>query len=102
MSNEINMISDLSVDVNDGKSISTHKTTNNTITKIFGLDWSTNTDTLQFKVHKNHLEDINQITKREILSKIACLFDPLGLIGPYIVCAKLMLQRLWLLKTHWD
>jgi len=57
---------------------------------------------LQFKVHEEHLKDSIQITKREILSKIACLFDPLELIGPAIVCAKLILQRLWLLKVQWD
>jgi len=101
-SNKINLISDLSTDVNDGKNIATHEAINNSITKILGLYWSSNADTLQFKVHEKHLQDSKQITKREILSKIACLFDPLGLIGPAVVRAKLILQRLWLLKVQWD
>jgi len=74
----------------------------NVITKILGLYWSSNTDTLQFKVHEKHLKNREQITKREILSKIACLFDPLGMIGPAIIRPKLMLQKLWLIKVQWD
>ncbi|XP_008180992.1 uncharacterized protein LOC103308762 [Acyrthosiphon pisum] len=81
-SNKINLISDLSTDVNDGKNIATHEAINNSIIKILGLYWSSDSDTLKFK--------------------ISCLFDPLGLIGPAIVRAKLILQRLWLLKVQWD
>lgn len=84
-SNNINLISDISTDVNDNKSIATHEMIDNAITKILGLYWSSNTDKLQFKVHEKHLTNCKQITKREILSKIACLFDPLGLIGPAII-----------------
>jgi len=102
-SNNINLISDLSTDVNNyGKNIATHENIDNAITKILGLYWSSYADTLQFEVHEKHLKNSEQSTKREILSKIACLFDPLGLIGPAIVRAKLILQRLWLLKVQWD
>lgn len=41
-------------------------------------------------------------TKRYILSAIARLFDPLGLISPIIVTAKLLMQRLWELHIDWD
>lgn len=101
-SNKINLISELSTDVNDGKNITTHKAINNSVTKILGLYWSSNADTFQFKIHQKLLKDSKQITKREILSKIECLFDPLGLIGPAIVRAKLILQQLWQLKVQWD
>ncbi|XP_070068106.1 uncharacterized protein [Drosophila takahashii] len=30
------------------------------------------------------------------------LFDPLGLVAPIILVAKIILQELWLLKLHWD
>ncbi|KAF0729511.1 Integrase catalytic domain-containing protein, partial [Aphis craccivora] len=102
-SNNINLISDLSTDVNNyGKNIATHENIDNAITKILGLYWSSNADTLQFEVHEKHLKNSEQSTKREILSKIVCLFDPLGLIGPAIIRAKLILQQLWLLKVQWD
>ncbi|RLU15991.1 hypothetical protein DMN91_011749 [Ooceraea biroi] len=40
--------------------------------------------------------------KRVILSQIASLFDPLGLLGPIIVAAKIFLQKLWKLHLTWD
>lgn len=43
-----------------------------------------------------------QIVKRDILSEIACLFKPLGLVSPTVVRAKLTLQRLWRLHVQWD
>ncbi|XP_058449025.1 uncharacterized protein LOC131428985 [Malaya genurostris] len=42
------------------------------------------------------------LNKRAILSQISSLFDPLGLIGPTISKAKIMLQNLWRLQLDWD
>lgn len=44
----------------------------------------------------------NNITKRKILSSIAAIYDPLGLIGPIVVAAKLIIHNLWQLKIDWD
>ncbi|KAL4123429.1 hypothetical protein QTP88_015607 [Uroleucon formosanum] len=74
----------------------------NSITKVLGLFWNSTTDTLQFKVQQNNHTSIDQLTKRRILSEIACLFDPLGLVGPAIIQAKIMLQQLWRFKIQWD
>ena len=41
-------------------------------------------------------------TKRQLLSIIASLFDPLGLLAPFIVRAKILLQRVWQLGLKWD
>lgn len=41
-------------------------------------------------------------TKRIIASDIANLYDPLGLISPVLIQAKLLLQQLWLHKVGWD
>lgn len=51
-----------------------------------------------------NLRLINKIytTKRSILSDISKIFDLLGLVGPVIVKAKIILQKLWLLKLDWD
>ncbi|GBN17173.1 hypothetical protein AVEN_29902-1, partial [Araneus ventricosus] len=43
-----------------------------------------------------------EFTKRDVLSQIARLFDPLGLLGPVISKAKIFLQRLWLLQIDWS
>ncbi|XP_063994476.1 uncharacterized protein LOC135172027 [Diachasmimorpha longicaudata] len=43
-----------------------------------------------------------QINERTILSEIAQIYDPLGLIGPVINRAKIFIQELRLLKIGWD
>ncbi|XP_042874774.1 uncharacterized protein LOC122254950 [Penaeus japonicus] len=41
-------------------------------------------------------------TKRSILSIIAKMFDPLGLISPFIMYGKILFQEVWKLKLDWD
>lgn len=66
-----------------------------------GLGWSPKSDTLHFPVNfKEVNKDIP--TKRSIMSMAFMIFDPLGLLSPYIMQAKLMLQKLWQLKVDWD
>ncbi|XP_058817777.1 uncharacterized protein LOC131681087 [Topomyia yanbarensis] len=42
------------------------------------------------------------ITKRTVLADAARLFDPLGLVGPVVVIAKIFLQELWKHQCDWD
>ncbi|GFV11521.1 uncharacterized protein TNCV_975131 [Trichonephila clavipes] len=41
-------------------------------------------------------------TKRDVLSTIAKIFDPVGLMAPVISKAKIFLQRLWRSKLEWN
>ncbi|XP_046599134.1 uncharacterized protein LOC124295050 [Neodiprion lecontei] len=68
-------------------------------TKILGLAWQCAPDVLRFT---GHTQPGAAITKRTILSETAQLFDPLGLICPVIVRAKILMQDLWSLKVGWD
>ncbi|GFV75028.1 uncharacterized protein TNCV_2114531 [Trichonephila clavipes] len=43
-------------------------------------------------------ESKDSYTKRCVLSTIARLFDPLGLLGPVVARAKIFMQSLWSLK----
>ncbi|XP_011859856.1 PREDICTED: uncharacterized protein LOC105557272 [Vollenhovia emeryi] len=67
--------------------------------KILGLIWKPNTDTFHFTAATS---PITVFTKRTIASDIAKLYDPLGLIAPILIRAKILLQELWLLKVEWD
>ncbi|XP_043264280.1 uncharacterized protein LOC122404410 [Colletes gigas] len=67
--------------------------------KTLGLIWLSGPDELRFSVREPIL---NRITKRTILSEIAQVFDPLGLIGPVITKAKILMQSLWQLQLGWD
>ena len=41
-------------------------------------------------------------TKRSLLSIICRIFDPLGLVGPYILQAKILFQEIWRAGLSWD
>jgi len=69
-------------------------------TKILGLIWNPKGDVLQYKV--TPYEKGSVINKRKILSDIASIYDPLGLIGPVITQAKLFLRTLFCKKYDWD
>lgn len=73
--------------------IETHKT-------LGVLHWNPHDDSLVHMVRDFNLAQ--RTTKRNMLSQIASLFDPLGLVGPIIVKAKIMLQQLWKVKLDWD
>lgn len=68
--------------------------------KTLGLLYQPESDIFRFSVH----QEVNnvKVTKRSILSEIAKIFDPLGLVGPVITSAKIFMQALWQLKLDWD
>ncbi|XP_044594852.1 uncharacterized protein LOC123272217 [Cotesia glomerata] len=67
--------------------------------KVLGMYWNSRTDALQFKYT---LPPDTPKTKRAILSEIAKLYDPLGLLAPIVVKAKIFMQNLWLDRVSWD
>ncbi|XP_075158171.1 uncharacterized protein LOC142231448 [Haematobia irritans] len=70
------------------------------VTKTLGLVWDPKGDDFIFVF--NPIDDWKVVTKRSILSSIARLYDPLGLIGPVITKAKVFMQTLWKLNLDWD
>lgn len=68
--------------------------------KTLGIFWNAQTDGIQYSFHD--LGNSNQVTKRTTLSAICQIYDPLGLLGPVIIVAKLIIQELWKLKLGWD
>ena len=62
-------------------------------TKALGIQWNTLTDKITYNVKERKFS--TKITKRSVLSNIARIYDPMGLLGPVIVNAKLLMQRIW-------
>lgn len=73
---------------------------NNINNKVLGLSWDPKRDLFAITLPQN--TNKNQFTKRELLSVLAQMFDPLGLIGPIIVVGKIIMQNVWLSKISWD
>ncbi|XP_039310747.1 uncharacterized protein LOC120358929 [Solenopsis invicta] len=70
-------------------------------TRALGLIWNCSSDNFKFS-NSTSLPLLQTPTKRSILSRIALIFDPLGLLGPSTVIAKLIIQELWRLRLDWD
>ena len=74
------------------------------VTKALGLKWNTRTDSLVFMIELDSLKLKSETlyTKRELASLAAKIFDPIGLISPFTVRSKLLLQSLWTQGVGWD
>ena len=71
-------------------------------TKVLGITWDTQKDLLEFDLRKLLKEGRERVTKRGILSTLATLFDPQGIISPVAVKAKVLFQELCVEKLGWD
>ncbi|XP_072399471.1 uncharacterized protein [Diabrotica undecimpunctata] len=68
--------------------------------KTLGTQWDSKQDILRYKITTIPLDKI--VTKRQILSIIAQIYDPLGLLSPVIIISKILIQHLWSIKLPWD
>ncbi|KAF0766842.1 Integrase catalytic domain-containing protein, partial [Aphis craccivora] len=64
------------------------------------VNWDSHTFELKYKINETSV--VTLLTKCNILSDIARIYDPLGLIGLVIVCAKLIMQELWKEGLSWS
>ncbi|XP_043472930.1 uncharacterized protein LOC122505403 [Leptopilina heterotoma] len=82
--------------------------TNEGITeKTLGLEWNTKKDLLTFGFDSKNipteiLEGQRKPTKREMLRIIMSIFDPLGIILPFIIRSKILFQDIWRSGINWD
>ncbi|GFW21235.1 DUF1758 domain-containing protein [Trichonephila clavipes] len=67
--------------------------------KTLGMLWDPKVDCLTYKVK---ISDKVNFSKRDVLSEIARLYDPLGLKGPIVTKAKIFIQELWKIKLDWS
>ncbi|EPB78661.1 Pao retrotransposon peptidase [Ancylostoma ceylanicum] len=72
--------------------------------KLLGLHWNINTDELSIPLPYKNPSQVKSTkwTKRKVLKETASIFDPLGLVSPVTLIAKLFLQSLWKINIGWD
>lgn len=68
------------------------------IERALGARWCIESDSFRFKII---LPD-KAPTRRNILSLVSSIYDPLGILAPVVLSAKKILQELCRLKTGWD
>ena len=71
-----------------------------TDTQLLGVLWNSRDDHLRIRVELPQVPEL--ITKRVILSEISRIFDPLGIVSPVTITAKILLQSLWKEQLSWD
>ena len=81
----------------------THKVADaNNLVNVLGLWWDTQSDTICTLPNPDATMFTFAATKREVLKWTSSIFDPLRLITPVTITAKLFLQQLWQLDLKWD
>lgn len=83
-------------DVRDVRELDSSRST----IKTLGMVWNPQTDSFCFSVPKWNTS--STITKRIVASDASLLFDPLGLMSPVVVQAKIFMQTLWKNGYTWD
>lgn len=96
-SNNNLLLCNLPQDIIHSNSLHFDEKTENTI-KILGLKWNPSEDTFSYSVRPLD----KPCTKRNILSELARIYDPLGFLTPVTLVSKLLIQQLWSLKLEWD
>jgi hypothetical protein len=69
--------------------------------KTLGVRWMPETDQFIGESTEIVVEDQN-ITKRFVLKKMAKIYDPLGMMSPYVMQCKMLLQEIWKTGSDWD
>ena len=70
--------------------------------KALGVSWDLTSDHFRFLAPGGIVLSPDPMTKRSLLSLASKMFDPLGLISPFTVRAKILFQELWLKGLLWD
>ena len=66
--------------------------------KTMGLLWDSENDVFRFKIDTSRPVK----SKRHVLKESAMVFDPLGMLAPVMITARILIQDIWRLKITWD
>lgn len=69
------------------------------VVSALGVQWNPTADQFNFEI-----KTMNERpkTKRELLSQIAMLYDPVGFLAPVIMKARILMENAWKESVEWD
>ncbi|KAL9978335.1 hypothetical protein ACROYT_G015836 [Oculina patagonica] len=70
--------------------------------KALGTSWNTQDDVLMFTNGSSILTEEDPQTKRSLISLYSRVFDPMGLLTPFLMIPKLLFHELWTRGLDWD
>lgn len=75
--------------------------------KILGMYWHPGDDAFKYELKFHRVKDevikgIRCPTKRELLSVVMSIFDPMGFLCNYMISAKLLMREVWRHDVRWD
>ena len=78
------------------------RSSENEMEKVLGMGWDTERDSIRFLLKV--LDTETETTKRGCLSLICSIYDPIGLLAPVTVTAKIILRKIWASRPSidWD
>lgn len=90
-------------------------------TRVLGILWAPERDNISFEAAPNFPEKVKGVTsnpnltsekipdyvpeiltRRIVLEQVMRVYDPFGILAPFIITAKILLRDTWLLKLGWD
>ena len=69
--------------------------------KTLGIWWDTKSDCFYFQP-KSEVMNSRPKSKRDVLSQISKLYDPIGWLSPAVIKSKILMQDLWKANLTWD
>ncbi|XP_062714292.1 uncharacterized protein LOC134291044 [Aedes albopictus] len=75
--------------------------------RVLGMLWNSEEDVIHFVTAmreniKKIIQEDARPTKRQVLQCVMTLFDPLGLLAPYLIFGRVLIQDIWRAGTKWD
>ncbi|XP_057367014.1 uncharacterized protein LOC130688036 [Daphnia carinata] len=69
--------------------------------RALGILWDSEIDAFTFKVGER-VQLHATPTKRNLVSVVATVYDPLGFVAPMVFAMKMLIQEVWRAKLDWD
>ena len=72
------------------------------LSRALGIRWDVSHDAFFYVCDYADISHASNVTRRQILSQVSSMYDPLGLIAPVVIRGRMIFQETSRLKLDWD